>query len=210
MDLTTDGFAMFLHIGLVIVGMSMAAVLHAALLMLRAADDVRVIRMWPPVIATLERVLPATALGILLTGAWLLDLNSEEFTWGQGWVVTSIVALVAAESVGGLLGPRSSALRAAIHDAPDGPIAGELRSRILDRALWCGLHFTTGVFLSVVFVMAAKPTALGSALVVAVVSLLAAASGLPFTRPRTAPVAIPTQPRVVDVTEPSEQRTAQR
>ena len=71
----TANFALFTHIFFVITGLCLAAVLHTGLLLIRAAGDVAAIRSWPRVIAVLEPVLPAVAVPILLTGAWLLHLS---------------------------------------------------------------------------------------------------------------------------------------
>lgn len=193
MALTTAAFALFLHILMVIIGLGAAAVLHVALLQLRAADHVAAARPWPRVIAVLETVLPVAALGILLTGAWTLQLSGGEFGWSQGWVIAALTGLVVVEGAGGLLAPRSKALRRAIEAAPDGPIDADLRRRVLDPALWCVLHGGTAVFLAVVFVMVAKPSGLWSAVIVAVVGVLGALSGLPFTRGRRPPATMPTQ-----------------
>ena len=103
MALTTATFALFLHILMVIIGLSAAAVLHVALLQLRAADDVAAARSWPRVIAVLEILLPVAALAILLTGAWTLQASGGEFGWSQGWVITALVGLVAVETAGGLV-----------------------------------------------------------------------------------------------------------
>jgi len=182
MALTTATLALFLHILMVIIGLSAAAVLHVALLQLRAADDVAAARSWPRVIAVLETLLPVAGLAILLTGAWTLQASGGEFGWSQGWVITALVGLVAVETADGLVTPRSKTLRRTIAEAPDGPVDIELRRRILDPVLWCVLHGGTAVFLAVVFVMVTKPSGLWSAVVVAAVGALGAASGLPLTR----------------------------
>ena len=183
MELTTAGFALFLHIVFVIVGLSLAAVLHTGLLLQRAAGEVAAIRSWPRVIAVVEAALPIFAVLVLLTGAWLLHLSNGEFAWSQGWVIASLVGLVAAEAAGAAVGPRSAALRRAIKTAADGPADAELRRRILDPVLWCVPNAITATFLAVVFVMVVKPSGLWSAVLIAVIALLGALSGIPFSRP---------------------------
>ena len=153
MELTAAGFALFLHIVFVIVGLALAAVLHTGLLLQRAAGEVAAIRSWPRVIAVVEAALPIFAVLVLLTGAWLLHLSNGEFAWSQGWVIASLVGLVAAEAAGAAVGPRSAALRRAINTAADGPLDAELRRRIRDPALWCVPNAITATFLAVVFVM---------------------------------------------------------
>lgn len=183
MELTAADVALFFHIFFVIAGLCLAAVLHTGLLLLRAARDVAAVRAWPRVVRALEVALPLTALLILLTGAWLLQLSNGEFSWGQGWVIASLVGLVCAEASGAAAGPRSAALRQAINEAPDGPVGAGLRQRILDPVLWCILHGGTAIFLAVVFVMVVKPSGLWSAVVIAAVGLLGALSGFPFSHP---------------------------
>jgi predicted integral membrane protein DUF2269 len=182
MELTAADFALFLHIFFVIAALCLAAVLHAGLLLLRAARDVAAIRAWPRVVRALGVALPLIALLILLTGAWLLQLSNGEFSWEQGWVTASLVGLVCAEAAGAVAGSRSAALRRAINEAPDGPVGADLRRRILDPVLWCILHGGTAIFLAVVFVMVVKPPGLWSAVVIAAVGLLGALSGVPFSR----------------------------
>ena len=183
MELTAAGFALFMHIFFVIAGLSLAAVLHTGLLLQRAAADVAAIRSWPRVIAVVEAALPIFAVLVLLTGAWLLHLSNGEFAWSQGWVAASLVGLVAAEAAGAAVGPRSAALRRAINTAADGPLDAELRRRIRDPALWCVPNAITATFLAVVFVMVVKPPGLWSAVLIALIALLGAVSGIPFSRP---------------------------
>ena len=178
----TADVVLFTHIFFVIAGLSLAAVLHTGLLLQRAARQVAAIRSWPRVIAVVEAALPVLAVLILLTGAWLLHLSTGEFGWSDGWVIAFLVALVAAEAAGAAIGRRSAALRHAIDTAPDGPIDGDLRRRILDPALWCVPNAITATFLAVVFVMVVKPSGLGSAMVIVVIALLGALSGIPFSR----------------------------
>lgn len=179
---------LFLHISFVIISLSLATLLHTALFLVRTARDVAAIRAWPAVISVVEPLLPVGALAILLTGLWLLSLSDGEHALGDGWVIAAIVGLVGAEVVGALLAPRSKALREAIKQAPDGPLGSDLRRRTLDPALWLGAHAATATFLAVVYVMVAKPSGLWSGVIIAVVAVLGALSGLPFTRPaRSAP-----------------------
>jgi len=177
----TANFVLFTHIFFVIAGLSLATVLHTGLLLQRAAREVAAIRSWPRVIAIVEAALPALAVLILLTGAWLLHLSDGEFAWSHGWVIASLVGLVVAEAAGAAVGPRSAALRRAINTAPDGPIGADLRRRILDPLLWCVPNGITAIFLAVVFVMVVKPSGLWSAVIIAAIALLGVLSGVPFS-----------------------------
>lgn len=211
MNLTTTSFVLFLHIALVIVGLCLAAVLHAGLLLMRAAGDALQIKAWPRVVAVLEATLPIDALLILGTGAWLLHLSGGEFGWSAGWVVASLVGLVAVEVAGASVSRRSAALRRVIRDAPSGPISPQVRRRVLDPVLWSVMHGGTAVFLGIVFLMVVKPSGSWSAAVLLAAAALGVLSARPFTiRPAGRPLPpLPRQP-VVDLTEPDESWTRQR
>jgi hypothetical protein len=182
MHIQTESIAMFLHIGLVVVGMMLGAVLHSALLLIRRSETTTQMRPWVPVIRRVEPLMPFIALTVLLTGAWLLHLSGGEFSWTDGWVLTSVVGLVVAEAVGGSLAPRSHALTAAIENSTDGPVTTDLRRRALDPRLFCGSHFVTAEFFAIIFLMSAQPTAVWSCIILVVAGTVGVLTGLPFTR----------------------------
>lgn len=204
MHLTTYGFVLFLHISLVIAGLSMATVLHVGLLVCRGSDNVAAIRPWPRIIGWFEKALPLAAVLVLGTGAWLIHLSGGEFAWDQGWVIASLVGLVGVEAVGASIGSRSEALQTAINEAPDGPVSPDLRRRILDPALWCVLNGGTSVFVAIVFLMVVKPSGAWSAAIIAAVALFAGLSGLLFTKEREL------LPRTIDLRDRAETWTHRR
>jgi hypothetical protein len=184
MGVDTEGFALFVHIALVVAGLMMAAVLHAALLQLRRAPTFADMRPWVPVIRRVEPLLPLAALGVFASGAWLIELSDGAWAWDQGWILTSIVGLVVGEAVGAALAPYSHALTAAIADAGDGTVSPEVRQRSLDARLWCGSHFITAVFFGIIFLMSAKPNGVWGPIGIIVASgLFGIASAVPFLRP---------------------------
>ena len=179
----TTGFVMFLHVGLVVAGLMMAALLHLALIQLRRAEVAAETRPWVPVIRRIEPLLPWAALAMFGTGAWLIHLSGGEVTWGQGWIVTSIVALVVAEGVGGMLSKPSRSLTEAVLRAPDGLITTDLRSKTRDPALWYGSHFITAVFFGIIYLMTAKPAgALAPVVAVVVAAMIGLLTAVPFVR----------------------------
>lgn len=206
MGLTTELFAHFAHVTVVIVGFSMAAVLHTALFMMRSAKGVDDLRQWPRVIARLEPLLPVDALLILLTGSWLIQLNGDEFSWEDGWISASFIGLVLAELAGGALAPRSKKLRRAIRDAEPGPISPELRRRITDPWLWCIAHINTATFLGIVFLMVVKPSGAASAGLLLGIAALGALTAVPFVRRHTIDVEGPHAQQEASV--PSQHRSA--
>jgi hypothetical protein len=117
-------------------------------------------------------------------GAWLVELSDEEIGWGDGWVLTAIVALVVMEAVGGAVIARHSArLEAAVEAAPDGPVPADVGVLVLDRGIWLGAHFSTAVALGILFLMTVKPSGAASVIVVVVAGLLGLVSAVPFLRP---------------------------
>ena len=173
---------LFLHIAVAITGMMMAAVLHTALIESRVAADLAELRMWARVIHRVEPLLPFAALVLFGTGLWMLSLSDGEFAWNDGWVLASIVGLVVAEGVGGLLVPRSKAFQAAIAAEPArGPVPEALRRP--DRTLWLGAHMATALFFGVIYLMVMKPSGWASALVLVIAAVLGYVTTLPFLRP---------------------------
>ena len=78
---------------------------------------------------------------------------------GDGWILTSLIALIVIEGLAGaLLAPHSKKLVAAIQEAPDGPLSAELRAQSRDPFIWYLAHTATVGFLGVVFVMTNKPS----------------------------------------------------
>jgi hypothetical protein len=189
MNVTTGGVVLFLHITVAIVAFSLAGVLHAALHTMARARTVAEMRSWSAMVHRLEPLLPVMALLLLGLGAWLIHLSGGEISWSDGWIVTSVVTLIAVEAAAGmLLAPRSKALVAGIAEAADGE-APRVRVAALDSVIWDLAHVATFAFLGVVFLMAAKPSGAWSVafpVVGAVVGV--AASRLQL---RAAPVQLP-------------------
>jgi hypothetical protein len=161
--------ALFLHVGFVIIGFMLAAVLHASLHSLVRAKSTEQARPFAALVHRLEPLLPIAALFILIFGAWLIHLDKGFVSWGDGWVLTSLITLIAVEGLSGaLLAPRSKKLTAAIEAAPDGPMTDALRTQSRDPMIWDLAHVATLGFLGVVFVMVSKPSG-GVAVVLVVV-----------------------------------------
>jgi hypothetical protein len=180
MNITLAGTILFLHIGVAISAFMIAGVLHTALQVMPRAATVQELRAWGKVVHRLEPLFPVLALVLLGLGAWLVHLEGDEgIGWSNGWVITAVVTLVIVEALGGiLLAPRGKAMVAAIDAAANGPVPDDIRAKTTDPVLWHVAHLSTGAFLGVVFVMAAKPTGLGAVLIVLVGAALGVASAL--------------------------------
>jgi hypothetical protein len=188
----TYDVVLFLHIAAALFTFGVAAVMHVLLVRLRGMGEVRQLREQMPVLHAAGPLFPAGAVALFALGAWLVQLSDEKIAWGDGWVLTAIVALVVMEAVGGAIIARHSArLEEAVAAAPDGPVPAEIRALALDRGIWLGAHFSTAVALGIVFLMTVKPSGATSVVVVVVAALVGLASAVPFLRPAGAAAAAP-------------------
>jgi len=169
MHVTMFGFVLFLHITVAIVAFMMAGVLHAAMQALARANDVREMRSWGRLIHRLDPLFPIAALLLLGFGAWLIQLSKGRIGWGDGWLLTSLIALIAIEGLSGmLLAPKAKAAVKLIEETPDGPVTDDMRRISVDPAIWHISHIATFGFTAVVFLMSVRPTgALSPILVIA-------------------------------------------
>lgn len=176
MHVTLFGFVLFLHIFVVVGSFMMAAVLHAAMPALARARDVREMRSWAAVVHRLEPLFPIFALLILILGAWLVHLSKGRVAWGDGWLLTSLVALIVIEGLSGaLLAPKAKAAVRAVEHAPDGPVSDELRRLAAQPTVWHISHLATFSFAAVVFLMSAKPSGIWSVVIVVVAGAIGVA-----------------------------------
>ena len=200
MHVTLFGFVLFLHITVAIVAFMMAGVLHAAMQALARADDIREMRQWGRLVHRLDPLFPVAALLLFGFGAWLIQLSKGRVGWGDGWLLTSVIALIVVEGLSGVLvAPKAKAAVRLIEAAPDGPVTDEMRKLSVDPAIWHISHIATFAFTAVVFWMAVRPTgALSPILVVvgAVIGVLVSAAQLRSLR-GAHPAAIP-GPRKVE------------
>ena len=187
MGVTLAGTVLFFHIGVAIAAFMIAGVLHTSLQVMPRAATVQELRAWGKVVHRLEPLFPVLALVLLGLGAWLVHLEGDEgIGWSSGWVITAVTTLVIIEALGGiLLAPRGKALVAAIEAAGDGPVPDDVRARTVDPVLWHLAHLSTGGFLGVVFIMAAKPSGAGSVIVVVVAAALGVAASVVQLRAMT-------------------------
>jgi hypothetical protein len=169
MHVTLFGFVLFLHILTAIVAFMMAGVVHVALPALARARDVRDMRSWAAILHRLDPLFPVAALLLLLLGAWLIHLSGGQIKWSDGWLLTSVIALVVIEGfAGALLAPKAKAAVRAVEEAADGPVPDSVHQRAIEPLIWHISHIATFGFAGVVFLMAAKPSGVVSPIVVVV------------------------------------------
>jgi len=176
MHVTLFGVVLFLHVAVAIIAFMLAGVLHAALGVLARMRDVREMRSWVALVHRIEPVLPIMALILLGLGAWLIHLSGKRFAWSDGWVSTSVVALVVIEALSGaLIAPRSKAMTRLVHDSADGPVSDALTRATRDPIVWHLAHVATFGFAGVVFLMVVHPTGFLSPVIVVVAAVLGVA-----------------------------------
>jgi Predicted integral membrane protein (DUF2269) len=176
MHVTLFGFVLFLHIFTAIVAFMMAAVVHAGLPALARARDVREMRSWAAILHRLEPLFPLAALLLLGFGAWLIHLSKGRIHWGDGWLLTSLIALIVVEGIAGAkLAPKAKALVKAVEDAADGPVPDSVRRGALEPWIWYPSHVATFGFAAVVFLMSARPSGIWSVIIVIVGAAIGAA-----------------------------------
>lgn len=174
---------LFTHITVAIAAFMIAAVLHAALIMARAARSVIQMRGPAAIVHRIEPLLPLLALFLLGLGALLLHLSGGEFGWSDGWVITSVVTLVVVEAAGGLvISPRARHLVRLIAASDDGVLTQDLDRARRDPVLWLLAHAATGAFLGVVFLMAAKPAGAIAPVFTVAGAAIGAVTAVPYLR----------------------------
>jgi hypothetical protein len=184
MHVTLFGVVLFLHITVAIIAFMLAGVLHAALGVLARARDVRDMRSWTALVHRIEPLLPVMALILLGFGAWLIHLSGKRFAWSDGWVSTSVVALIVVEALSGaLIAPRSKAMTLLVNGSPDGPVPDELTRATRDPIVWHLAHVATFGFAGVVFLMAVHPTGFLSPVIVVLAAALGVAVSAAQLRP---------------------------
>jgi hypothetical protein len=190
---------LFAHIFIAICAFGCAAVLHTSQFVMRGATSTTALKAWSPIVHRVEPIFPILALILFGFGAWLLGLSDGEFSWSDGWVISSIVGLAAMEVAGGaVLAPRGKSQHEAIMNAADGPVDATLRAQLLDRAAWSVSFFETSTALGIVFLMTNKPSGVASAIIVAAAALAGLALGAAASREAVATPLATSAPATAD------------
>ena len=137
---------------------------------MRRARTVEQLREWASLHPTLEKVFPVTAILILAAGLYMVG---DVWGWGNAWINLSLAALVLlAALVPSINGRRLRAIHSGAQATPPGPVPSALTRQIEDPTLWTSVKIMITVALGVVYLMAAKPEALGSWVTLVVAALL--------------------------------------
>jgi len=175
-----DGYeiALFLHIVGVAGLFGAAAAFWVAMMALRRLATAQECRSWATLAVWSDRAFPVSSLLVLAAGAYMVE---DIWNWGDGWINTSLIALIIMGAGGGLLiTPRVRRIDQALRTAADGAVSADVRSLVNDPVLWGTLHaFTLGMF-AIVWNMTVKPGDAQAGTVVLLAFVLGAVSALPM------------------------------
>lgn len=178
------GVVLFVHIlgafGLI----AALAIESVALAGLQAAQTAEQAHPWLGVYRVLRILAPVSIVALLLAG---LDLMASAGGW-RAWIVGGLVGLLLVGVIGGLVnGTRMARLGPAVTRA-SGPLSEAIRRMLHDPVLLLSSRVRIGLVLGVLFLMSAKPDALGSTAALVVGALAGAASTLVANRRRAVPL----------------------
>ena len=149
--------------------------------MMRRAATVQEVRTWGGLGRILSQyfVIPAAALELLLSGAYLVD--KFNFDWTDGWIGWSVIALVAATAVGfAVITPRMKQIGMAAGPAPDGPVPAAISSKLNDPILFGAIHMNLMLAIGIIYNMTTKPGGVGSFFALVILGALGAAAAYPL------------------------------
>ena len=178
MDIHGTDVILFLHIAVAVFTFAVAGLLLTGLNQMRGAESVSVLRSWERLTHRIEPWFPILVLVLIALGGWLIALSDDEFGWGDGWVLTSVVTLVVMEGYGGIvLAPAGKRLHAMLEGVADGPVPAEIDAAVRNPLVWAGAWGETGLATGILFLMPTKPAGAWSVLIVVAVGLAAVAIG---------------------------------
>jgi hypothetical protein len=179
---------LFLHIAVAVFTFGVAGLLLTSLTQMRRAESVAVLRSWERVSHRTEPLFPVLVLVLIVLGGWLIGLSHKDFSWSDGWVMTSVITLVIMEGYGGaVLSRNGKKLHAMVEALPDGPVPHEVRTAVMNPLVWAGAWGETGLAIGILFLMPTKPSGAWSVVIVAVAGLIAVAIGYRLSMPAAVP-----------------------
>ena len=134
---TTFLIVLFLHIASLLAAFGAAGIMLVCGLKLRAAKTGAEAFPWGMVAGKTPRVFPIASAGLILTGAYMTSQSSSPGSWGSGWIIASLVGLVAINVEGAILGGRhGKEMREALQGNGPGPLSAEVRALANSRIGW--------------------------------------------------------------------------
>jgi hypothetical protein len=174
-------FGLFVHLlGVFALGGSVM-VSFATYSMMRRAKTVQELRVWGTLgrILSQYHIIPAAALLLLLSGAYLVD--QFNFEWTDGWIGWSALALIAATANGyATITPRLKAIGGAVGPAPAGPVPQSITDKLNDPILFAAIHGNLMAALAIIWNMTTKPGGVGALLAIVILAGLGVAAAYPL------------------------------
>jgi hypothetical protein len=175
---------LFLHLLSVVAALATATVLHLVEIRVRAASTVAEIRAWTAVISKVVRLFPIVVLCLVGTGVYL----AQRWSWGAPWIDVSVAGLVINQVLGNVVSAsRGRALDREIARAPDELVPASVEALTRDPVAWSASLTTTGITVSIMFMMTTKPGLLGSVIVLIAGVIAGLACAVPFWARRREP-----------------------
>jgi hypothetical protein len=181
--MTAYNVVLFLHLLAVAAAFTTALMLHAVEYKIRAAKTVAEIRAWTALTSKIVRCFPFVIVGLAGTGAFLAH---AAWSWTTPWIEVSIAGLIVNQVLGnGVSARRGRALDRALDGVPEGAVPHHVAALTRDPLAWSASLATTGITISIIFIMTTKTGLLASAVALMVGASAGIASALPFwARPR--------------------------
>jgi hypothetical protein len=174
---------LFIHILGVATLAGAIALGFATFSMMRRASSVQEVRVWGGIGRILSQyfVFPAAALVILLSGGYIISKLDPLYSWSDGWVIWSVIALIVATAGGFLIvTPRMKAIGAAAGAAPDGPVPANVTEKLSDPAIFAVMHGNMMIFIAIVWNMTTHPGGVGAFLAIVILAAIGVASAYPM------------------------------
>lgn len=174
--MTLYGTALFLHIIFAILLVGGTAWLHLAASLVKRSTTVGGARAHVNYISAVTKAAMPIAVLTLLPG---LYMAFDAGLWGEGWPVVSLVLFTVAGALAGTVtDPATARIKAALDEAPDGPMTPELGRSLADAKLTYATWVMGGIDVAIVALMTNKPGYVGSVAVAAVAVMVGAALGV--------------------------------
>jgi hypothetical protein len=167
-------FALFLHI-IGVFGIAGAAVsFWIEMVVMRRIATTQELRSWATVAVWTDRAFPVASILVILAGAYMVE---DVWSWGDGWINTSLIGLIVMAGAGGMLiTPRVRKIHQAA-DCADGPMPPDTRALINDPVLWTVLSTFTGGLVAIVWNMTVKPGDAQSGMIILLGFVVGAVAG---------------------------------
>jgi hypothetical protein len=173
---------LFIHILGVFALAGASAVGFATFSMMRRAKTVQV-RVFAGLGKILSQyyVFPVAALVLILSGAYLVSKFDPVYSWGDGWILWSFIAVLVATAGGYfVVTPRMAAIGMAAGPAPDGPVPASVAEKLTDPALFAVMHGNLMITFAIIWNMTTKPGGVGAFLAIVILAAIGVASAYPM------------------------------